>query len=191
MNFNKQTIQPHGRIAIRRAVAELMVQAVDLPEDKWFISRPNALFVEETPCGLIYFTEETAEDNESAPRYYTRNLNLVIDLLQYADSEAEYNVEEWLDSRAYEVEAAFSADRQLGLPKLVQDSKLQQTELVNVPEDSGNKKVSAVRLLWLVEYVMPDYGSVSLEEFLRFQHDIQSNSPQGANIDALTTIRSE
>jgi len=188
MNYVKQTIQPHGRISIRNRIKELLRSATSLNE-KWFCSRPSELWLQECPCGLIYFTEEPANSEDSAPRYYKRTLTLLTEILQYEDTDRENSVDDYLDSRAYEVEAVLTADRYLGLKDLVQDCRLVRTQAVGIPDASGEKQVAVVRMTWEIDYTMQDYGTISLDEFLRFQHKIQSEKPAGANIDATTIIR--
>lgn len=189
MNYVKQTIQPHARIAIRNRIKILLRAGTHLSE-RWFCSRPNELWLEEVPCGLIYFTDEIADPENSAPRYYKKTLTVLTEVLQAEDTERENSVDDYLDSRAYEIEAVLTADKYLGLKDLVSDIKLSQTQAIGVPEASGDKIISAIRLTWSIEYMMPDFGIISLDEFLRFTHGISSPAPEGADINASTQIRS-
>lgn len=189
MNYVKQTIQPHGRIAIRNRIKELLRAATALG-DKWYCSRPHEIWLEQCPCGLVYFTDERANSENSAPRYYNRTLTLLTEILQYEDTERENSIDDYLDSRAYEVEAVLTMDRYLGLKELVNDSRLIQTQAIGIPEAGGDKTIGAVRLTWEIDYTMPDYYTVSVDEFLRFQHKVSSPAPAGAEIDAITQIRS-
>jgi hypothetical protein len=188
MNYVKQTLQPHGRIAIRNKV-KLLLRAATALGEKWFCSRPNEIWLEECPCGLIYFTEERAATENSAPRYYNRTLTLLTEILQYEDTERENSIDDYLDSRAYEVEAVLMMDKQLGLKDLVSDCRLLQTQAIGVPDPSGEKSIAAVRLTWEIDYTMNDYGVVSLDEFLRFNDKTNSVAPDGANIESSTVIR--
>jgi len=188
MNYVKQTIQPHGRIAIRNQV-KLLLRAATALGEKWFCSRPSEIWLEECPCGLIYFTDERANPESSAPRYYKRTLTLLTEVLQYEDTDRENSIDDYLDSRAYEIEAVLMFDKQLGLKNLVSDCRLIQTQAVGIPDTSGEKQVAAVRLTWEIDYTMEDYGLISLDEFLRFTNKIESVQPAGANINSTTTIR--
>lgn len=172
-----QNIQPHPRIIIRKYVNELLKVNTDLG-GKWFCSRPNPLFLDQVPCGLVYYSDEQADHEKTVPRNYRKDLSLVTEVMLRMKSERDSAAEDWLDSRAYEIEYAICADRFLGLRGLVQDAVLTRTQPVTIETD-GDTDIDAVRLFWTVIY-RQDLTNISvLEEFLKFTNKINgTNSEQ-------------
>lgn len=170
-----QSAQPHPRIIIRNRVKHILKLNTDLSRNdgegnkigQWFCSRPKPIFYTETPCGLIYFTNEPADHRKTAPRNYLRKLALSTEVTMVASSERENAIDDWLDSRAFEIEHTLGGDRFLGLKGLVSDVELTRTEPVDVVVD-GNIDISAIRLHWDISYQTDLYFEGKLDEFLRY-----------------------
>lgn len=195
----KQNIQPHGRIIIRRKVKELMRDKVDINHKKMFFNRPHPKFTEEMPCLLIYFTDEILDHQNIVPRNYKRNTVLVVDVQIEADSTIDNfvnsdgsinpnNEDDFLDSRAYEIERALGADRFLGLCDLVNDVVLVREQAVEIVYE-GQTKVSSLRLFWEIEWRDQIFDTDRLDEFLNFNTKYETT--QGAEAEDEVQIREE
>lgn len=180
-----QNIQPHARIAIRNAVKELLKDNTDLA-GRWFCSRPKAVFVNELPCGLIYFTEEPADHQNTVPRSYKRSLNLITEVVHRLESERDNALDDFLDSRAFEIEAAMMNDRYLGLTGIVEDTVLSRTEVMNI-EITGDQDIASLRIFWEITYRTDAFHGGDLNEFLRFITDYEATD--GATARDEVTIR--
>lgn len=180
-----QNLQPHARIVIRNAVKELLKDNTDLG-GRWFCSRPKAVFVNELPCGLIYFTEEDADHQNIVPRNYKRTLNLLTEVVHRLESERDNALDDFLDSRAFEIEAAMFHDRYLGLEGLVEDTVLSRTEVMNI-EISGDEDIASLRIFWQITYRTDAFYGGDLNEFLKFTSDY--NTTDAATARDEITIR--
>lgn len=180
-----QDKQPHPRIAIRNWIKELLKANTDLG-GRWYASRPNPAFLEELPCGLVYFSDEPADHEKTAPRTYRKDLAIVTEVMHRVDSERENEMDDWLDSRAFEIEGAMLADRFLGMKGLIQDTILTRTQPVTI-EDDGDNDIGSIRLFWTITY-RADFGdTLKLDEFLKFYNEI--NGTLGENSVDHVTIR--
>lgn len=185
-----QNKQPHPRILIRNRVKELMKENTDLG-GRWFCSRPKPVFYTETPCGLIYFTNEPAEHRDTAPRNYKRDLELTTEVAMVANTERENELDDWLDSRAFEIERTLGGDRFLGLPGLVSDVVLERTEPVDIVAD-GDVNVGALRVFWKIVYQTNLYYTGKLDKFLRYSADWEIDKErEGPEAVDDVTIREE
>jgi len=182
-----QDSQPHPRIIIRNWIKELLKMNTDLGE-RWFNSRPNPIFLQELPCGLIYFTDEPADHENTAPRNYRRDLSLVTEVINRMESERENVLDDWLDSRAYEIENAMLADRFLGMKGFIQDTVLVRSEPTTI-ESEGDANIGSVRIFWNVIYRVDAGYTGKLDEFLKFENKIEGTS--GEDAEDNVTIRSE
>lgn len=199
MTDSRQNVQPHGRILIRKRVKELMAQKVDIAPQKMFFSKPHPKFVEQLPCLLIYFTDESEDHQNIVPRNYKRESLLVtevqIETNASLDSFLEFDGtinENWediyLDSRAYEIERALGADRFLGLNNLVNDVTLVREQPLDISY-MGEVNVSAMRIFWNITWRDQIFDTQTLDEFLRFDADY--NLQNGAKASEEVTIREE
>lgn len=185
-NFvNIQNIQPHVRIVIRNAVKVLLKDNTDLG-GRWFCSRPKPVFLNELPAGLIYFTEEDADHQNIVPRNYKRDLTLITEVVHRLDSVRDDALDDFLDSRSFEIEAAMFHDRYLGLDGIVEDTVLSRTETLNI-EASGDMDIASLRIFWTITYRTDAFYSGRLDEFLRFITDYET--VQGATARDEVTIR--
>lgn len=183
-----QNLQPHERIAIRNWVKLLMKANTDLGE-RWFASRPNPMYFNEVPCGLIYFSDESADHGNTAPRNYKRELSLTIEVMHQMDSERDNALDDWLDSRAYEVERAMLADRFLGLQGIVEDCALVRTQPVTIESEGTAQDVGSIRLFFDITYHTGFANNQKLDEFLKFINKIETTD--GAESQDNVTIREE
>lgn len=142
----KQNTQPAYRRKIRLKLKELLSANVDV--QRIFMSRPNKAFLKEVPLGLIYFTDDTAKHEERKPREYIRTLLVSIQfLIRWENNE---QVDDWLDSREFEVINAIEVDRFLGLD-FVEDSWLVGSNPSTIT-DEGNENIEAITINYAIEY---------------------------------------
>ena len=180
--------QPHQRKLIRSRIKQLLHEGTDLAE-KFFCSRPNPAFLNELPIGLIYFTDEEASFQKTSPRIYTRHLTLTVEVLHNIETERENALDDYFDSRAFEIEHAILDDRFLGLPGIIQDSELKNTEVLNLTFE-GDRTIASMRIFWDITYVSDFNYQGNLDEFLKFNS--KYNLGVGASIaqaEDMVTIR--
>lgn len=173
MAFATQSDQPHPRRCIRHRIRDLLRQYVDVG-GRVFMSRPDPLFLTELPCLLVYMSEEPADGKSSEPRYYTRKLQINVDIL-HSDrpnivGDEDNELDDFLDSRAFEVEWALLHERYLGLvdKEWLHDVNLINTSAVEMIFD-GEQAVHALRQTFEVLYETIALTDTTLDEFLRFQ----------------------
>ncbi len=143
-----QNTQPHARILVRKALQALLRVSVDLHADKFFMSRPNPLLLREVPCCALYFEEDSADHGDRKPREYLRELKIAIHfIVRWEDYTL---VEDWLDSREFEVIQAIENNRFLGL-EFVEDSWLTGSVPVSIT-DEGNENVESTKVMWTFKY---------------------------------------
>ena len=186
-----QKSQPHPRRIIRDQVKSLLLQNT-LMSEKWFCSRPHPMFLQGMPCGLIYFTEENNDVKGTRPKTYDRTLMLTTDVQIRQETEITNDMDDWLDSRAFEIEAAMMNDRFLGLGDrgIVQDVMLLRTQCVQIKYE-GDADVASLRLFWEILYKTDSWNPQSLEEFLRFNAKYIGQIGTGAEAEDHITIREE
>lgn len=182
-----QNNQPSARIAIRNRVKAILIPNTDLGE-RWYCSRPKYCFLDELPCGLIYFTDEDADDELSSPRSYKRTLHLKIEVIHRLESERANALDDFLDSRSFEIEQTMFWDRHLGLKPLVEDSYYRRTEATDIKIE-GDADIASIALFWDVIYRTEIMNTGEINEFLRFYTDYETT--EGATARDEVTIRSE
>lgn len=181
-----QNLQPHVRIAIRSWIKELLKVNTDLG-GRWFASRPNPMYFNEIPCGLIYFSDESADHRGTAPRNYQRTLSLTTEVLRKMDTERDNALDDWLDSRAFEIEQAMLSDRFLGLPGIVEDTVFTRSQPVTIESENTDQDIASIRLFFDVVYRTDVINNRKLDEFLTFLNTIKS--VDGAEAEDDVTIR--
>lgn len=156
MDSIRQNIQPHLRIIIRKRVKELIKFHCDV-NGKVFLSRPNNIFLNEVPCCLIYFVDDSAEKpNTNVPRKYDRNLELNIHFLNRWNNREELEiVDDWFDSREletiYSMEIDFSESADwLGLD-FIENCYLVRSKPLTL-DGSGEVNVESNLIIYSVEY---------------------------------------
>ena len=174
MNEMTQKSQPHLRRTIRHQVRNLLRKYVDLSQ-RVYLGRPDPIWFSEEPCALVYFTDEAAEDMGSAPRKFRRTLLVTVDVLfgsrpNIAGDEDD-ELDDWMDSRAFEIEYAMLHDRFLELGESnadwLHDVALLRTQPLQLVFE-GDQKTDALRVLFNVVYDVDTVLEGSLDEFLRF-----------------------
>ena len=180
----KQHSQPHPRIEIRKKVQTLMKFCVDI-DNRVFISRPNPVWLNEVPVLLIYFVDEPSDSQDKRPPTYKRGLELVSQVLQRQQND----VDDYLDSRAFEMEYAMEMLNFLGL-EIVEDVQLTGTRPTTMKND-GNEFIESIMLTHTITYKWVPEINVDIKEFLMFQSKIEAKEGDGAEIDNVTTIRTE
>jgi len=182
-----QNLQPHVRIAIRNWIKELMKVNTDLG-GRWFASRPNPVYFNEVPCGLIYFSDQGSDHENTAPRNYKHTLALTIEVMHNMDSERDNALDDWLDSRAWEVEVAMLSDRFLGLPGIIEDTVLSRTQPVTIESEGSAQDIGSIRLFFDITYRCDYQNNAKLDEFLKFVNKLETKD--GAEAEDIVTIRS-
>jgi hypothetical protein len=180
-----QNMQPHVRIVIRNRVKELLKENTDLG-GKWFCSRPKSIFQQEVPCGLIYFQDEISDFGNITPRNYKRTITLLTEVVHQLETDRENAVDDFLDSRAFEIEASMMYDRFLGLPGIVEDCLLMRTEPTNISME-GSIDIATLRIHWNVIYRTDAFYEGEIDEFLKYTADY--NLVDGAEAMDNVTIR--
>lgn len=196
VNFTKQNSQPHRRRIIRHQVRQLIRQWVDIATDKVFISRPNPVFVNEVPCILIYFTEEPVDKKNSAPTRYVRDLNLVVEVMfrdrMNITEDEDHEIDDFLDSRAFEIEFALLHERYLGFDP-EEYSWLHDVDLgTTIPATlvfEGDQRIAALRVMFNIKYETEYDESIRIDEFLNFTSKYETTI--GAEAEDRVTIREE
>lgn len=92
-------VRLHPRTVIRKAVAALLIGNTAAGQNV-FTSRTGAFMSRELPAIAIYTTDEAVDDGETSPRRYTRNPDVVVQLV----AEVDKNIDDVLDAFALEVE---------------------------------------------------------------------------------------
>jgi hypothetical protein len=191
MSFIPQKSQPHPRRAIRARVRELLLQYVDIG-GRVFLSRLDPAFLSEMPCLAVYLAEETIEIRTRAPLVYKRRLTLSVDILgsdrPNITGDTANELDDEMDSRAFEIEYALLHQRYLGLAEWLQDVQLIGTSAVELIFQ-GEMSVQALRMLFEIVYLTEALEVLTLDEFLRFDSKIQTTD--GAQSEDRVTIREE
>ena len=183
MAFTKQHSQPHPRIDIRYKVRDRMLQYVDIG-GRVFCSRPNPAWLSQVPLLLLYFSDEESDDKKTSPRIYTKTLNLIFEVLQ----RQENTVDDYLDSRAFEIEHAMELEPRFFGLEFVNDIRQRRTIPTTITSE-GNENVASLKVHFEVEYIFEPFSTITLDEFLTFKNTIQTT--EGAEAIDDVTIRSE
>lgn len=187
---SKQNKQPHCRIAIRRWVKALMKANVDINVKNWFLSRPDPVFDREAPIGFIYMNDEPADHQGTAPRNYLRSTQIVIQIARRMNSETPEAMDDWLDSRAYEIEKAMLTDRFLGQRNFIQDTILTSTQPTKIHLGDADSDHASIGLFFTIEW--RDGFSINetkLDEFFTYLNTIEGTEGENAQDDV--TIRTK
>jgi hypothetical protein len=195
-NYTKQYSQPHKRRVLRHRIRQLIEQYVDISPDNIFLSKPHPLFVNQVPAILIYMENEEVELYNRAPEIYKRSVTINIDVLQRDRQdirENTYDLDDYLDSRAYEIEFALLHERFLGFPEeekysWIDNVQLHDTNLMSIIFE-GDQRLLSLRMHFVIDYFedFSIYGS--LDEFLRF--DVEYETTNNAQARDHVEIRSE
>jgi hypothetical protein len=159
-----------------------MQQYVDIGK-RVYCSRPDPAFLSEVPLLLIYFSDEESDDKGSSPKIYTKIANLIFEILQ----RQENDVDDFLDSRAFEVEHAMEIEKCLGIA-YVQDVT-QRRSIPTTISSEGNENIASLKVHFEVEYLFEPFSNITLDEFLTFNNKIVTIG--GAESEDDVTIRSE
>lgn len=203
--FCAQKSQPHVRRLIRHQIRALVKKYTDL-SGRVFLGRPDPIWISEQPCALVYFSDEVAEDLNTAPQRFLRTLQVTVDVLQgqrpdltsdiegtippMLTGEGDDELDDWMDSRAFEIEYAILHDMYLELG----ESKTEWLQKVTLVRSQpllmvfeGDQKIGALRVQFNIEYETDSDLYGTLDEFLRFNSEIKTTLD--AVIDCHATIR--
>lgn len=160
----------YNRKLIRHYAKELLKEQVDVG-GRVYVNRPSPIFLEETPCVLVYPSTEqntVISGDEYNPKVYQRNLILNTDVLvteqirpdtDYLDNQA---ADDLLDDLCEQVEKAFhddwyffrllkdydSAEAQGGLLM----GMAQTSTTAYVIDTDGERRIVAQRITWDLPY---------------------------------------
>lgn len=205
MNKITQKHQPHLRSVIRHKIKDLIKKYVDVSE-RVYLGRPDPIWFNELPCVLISYDSETIENLEVAPKRYMRTLVVNIDAIQVQRPDLSSDIlqlenelltgngvdelDDWCDSRAYEIEYAMLNDNYLEIPskdcEWLQDVKMISQQPLQLTFE-GDQKVGGLRVVFNIEYETGDEMYGSLDEFLNFNSKI--NTDVGAKSEDEVLIR--
>ena len=185
---------PHPRRIIRHQILRLLLPNTMLGE-RWYVSRPNASWAEESPSGLIYFSGEESSSNGTRPKTYRRPCEVTTEILMRQEAEDPQKIDDYLDARAAEVEQVFNEYLFLGLEgyeDFIEDVELVRTRPTVVRSD-GDSNIASLQLFWMITYLSDGFNyqemSDKYNEFLSFKTDYKIGA--GDTIENITTIRSE
>jgi hypothetical protein len=186
-----QKNQPHPRKLIRYKIKSLLIPNTNLA-GRWFISRPKNLWELELPCGLVYFTDENDDHEKTSPRTYKRTCMMTTEVVHQDEMTTENGMDDFLDSRAFEIEATLMNDRFLGFGQAgpVEDVSLVRTSPTIIKAE-GQQDIAAIRLYWEIVYRTDAWNNSSLVEFLKFYADYLAKIGDGASASDHVTIRTE
>lgn len=166
MAVPKNHEQPHFRKIIRHRVVDLLKQHVDVAE-RVYPSRPVNLFKFNEPAILVYFTFEDANTQNIVPRNYLRSLTVVTEVLHNINPAGVMALDDYLDSRAFEIEHALADDRYLGLENCIEDTILVRTEPLNYSGE-GDRTIASLKIFWEIKYRTDFNFHGEIDEFLKF-----------------------
>ena len=185
-----QNFQPHCRIAIRRWIKQLMIVNTDIKKENWFLSRPDPMFDQEAPFGLIYFNDEGADTQDLSPRNYLRTTQIVIQPARRMDTIEPQDLEDWLDSRAYEIEIAMLTDRFLGQKDFIEDTVLVRTQPAQLKIENADAHHSSIgiffNIMWRSSFGL---GAQTLDEFFSFLTEMEIGDEDTKNPKHTVIIR--
>lgn len=172
----------HKRARIRQNALRLLKAGVDVG-NRFYASRPNPLWLKnELPVGLVYFTGETVDEEDSAPPSLKRTLKLSVDIVVYG--KIEEDIDNFLDDRAFEVESSLFYEE--GWSEDIEEIRLVDT-VPYTPQAEGESIISATRLTFEIDYYTEKGETSPTDEFLRFVNTI--NTTDGAETVDNVTIR--
>lgn len=176
----------HKRIDIRKYIlSNLKLNNIVDVGGRIYMSRVRPEFLTELPCTCVYFVSEPADHQKSGPRIYQRELVIHVDTIYQEDSP---EVDNFLDARAYEIEAVMLKDREMG--GLVHEVNLTETRPVNVNYE-GENRYAAIRQVFTVEYETEiPIDTNSFNEFLSYTADWRTKDGIELAND-IVTIREE
>ena len=135
------------RKALRQAAAKALKGHTDA-EDRVYPSRVTTVLGRgdrHLPMLLVYTQDESAAEWNAAPRMYRRDLQLVVEVLEEADS----GVDDQLDDIAAQVERAIEMDDTLGG---LADHTLLQSSTQGL-DDSTHRTLGVHRMIYEVSYI--------------------------------------
>lgn len=188
--FKPQNIEPSLRAFLRKQVKGLLRSYVDIG-GRVYACRPHPILLEHLPCVTFYPLEEPADHRDSAPRIYHKEYGLIIEILceEPANLTDLENIEDFLDSRAFEVEYAMLHDISLELGEngnWIDDVKL-LTTVASRQIYEGSMNVAALKQSFVIEYNNECFAYDSLDEFKSFINSMTTTDDAEAVDDV--TIR--
>lgn len=172
----------HPRARIRKKFISFVKNGVNI--NKIFENRPSPYMLEELPCISIYFQNENAEFENTAPPSSERSLTISIESIFKPSSIAKQEVvDDWFDDRAYEIEYSILSRHindwdTFENEHLVDKIYLSNTTPYSLTHD-GRKIAESNKLDFIIIYKYPEYNENNkLNEFLRFntEYDVNNKS---------------
>lgn len=138
------------------------------------------------PAIAVYCIDEVSDDEDTAPRYYDRDLTLSVQIVvQEIAAEVPEDVIEFI---AEQVEARMDIDPTLGNLDKVNDSSLKTTQIRS--KDDGKKLIFSCIMNYNIEYKTPapEYVAADLDDFVTAITSIDHNADGIADILSVSTI---
>lgn len=149
----------HQRTLIRNAVKALLLNHTDAGT-RVHTTQLIPWQRSELPAASIYTLEESSDNQQTGPRSYKRELQLVVEI---GIEAVETGMDDALDNLADQVERAMAVDYTLG--NLAEDCTLVQSEMeITV---LGKRELGFMRLGYVVTYYtdMVDLAPATLDDF--------------------------
>lgn len=177
MSPEAPAVRIHPRTVIRKALAALLIGNTAAGQNV-FTSRTGAFMSRELPAIAIYTTDEAVDDGETSPRRYTRNPDVVVQLV----AEVDKDIDDVLDALALEVEDIMLPDATWG--GLVEDSLL--TKASTFLASNGKYDVGCHELTFVTKYeTRPGLlDESSLDDFRTAHTAYARNTPDGPDVIA-------
>ena len=174
--------------------AKALVQNTGLFGTNVFLNRTSPVLLEEIPCSILYFTDESIEvisGTSDYPRAYRRRLKLSVDVLI---DEQTSSTEETIDDICYTVERAIEDDflfKKL-LPDydptsrtntaLLMGQALRQVTPYN-PDSDGERRILAQSMLWDLPYNYDVAADLKLEDLNEYLMEIIKVGSDESTVD--------
>ncbi len=142
----------HTRKTIRNNVVSMLTGNITYNSQQVSIYKSRALpwFEVEFPAIAVYMHEEDADDKESAPRYYDRVLQLIVEVL--AEELSTAGTDDIFDDIIEQVENIFGLNPYLVFNSVdpADDTLYKSTRVTQT--NNGKKIISGMATIWNVEY---------------------------------------
>jgi len=192
----------YNRKLIRHYAQALLKDAVDV-DGRVFVNRPSEIFLEETPCVLIYPSSEqnvVISGDEYNPKVYQRNLMLNTDVVVTeqirpgSDWQDNTAADDLLDDLCEQIEKAFFDDwyffrllkgydpSQSDPKALLLGMSLDSTTAYTI-DTEGERRIVGQRLTWNMPYENDAFKDKKYSSFTEFYTDFMRVGYDASTVD--------